>query len=229
MNKLFRLGLWAPLLVILVACQSVVELRDKPYAAKSRTKPDQLEEFLAAGDKALARDQLSVPLRNSAFELYRNALVLDPENSHARRGLGLIGQRYAALANAAMSRGNSAQALEFLSQGLRVEPRASVLINLRKSLLQLQQKVATGKQWQVWPLDKHRLAKRDQRLAKSLQVIAGELVLTGDRIAIYSRTEAEARWVYQQLRQAWPGHRFVVTTGLSSKPRIVRAPVVGEV
>ncbi|MDN3638364.1 tetratricopeptide repeat protein [Simiduia curdlanivorans] len=216
----------------LLGCSQITEIVPritKPaFEPRSEAKSDQLLEYLAAADAALARDHLSRPKRNSAFELYRNALVLDPENVHAHNGVVLILRRYMALANAALSQGNFERALTLLARAQSLDANNRDVIQMRQALVQQEQLSLNGERPIVVKLSVKELESRDPALVQRLQALALSLADSGERIVIYARTDIESRWLYQQLKQAQPNHHFVVTTGLSSRPRIVRVPVVRE-
>ena len=220
------------LLGYLAGCSQITEfvprLPKPAFEPQAVAKRDQVLEYLAAADAALARDHLSRPRRNSAFELYRNALVLDPENIHAHNGVSLILRRYIALANAALSQGNFERALTLLARAQSLDANNRAVIQMRQALVQQEQLASSGERPIVVTLDVDQLESRDPALVQRLRALALSLANSGDRIVIYARTDIESRWLYQQLKQAQPSHRFVVTTGLSSRPRIVRVPVVGE-
>ncbi|AFU99089.1 N-acetylglucosaminyltransferase, MurG [Simiduia agarivorans SA1 = DSM 21679] len=225
-----RVWIVTALLVFLSGCvpqltQLTQLQRPAPFEPSAVEPENQLLEYLAAADEALARDHLTVPLRNSAFELYRGALVLDPENPHARRGLSMICRRYLALANAALSEGDYKRAQRYLRRLLRVDPQNPEAIALRQALAQQEQLVLAGAALNELPLPVDALSSRDPGLVAQLQGLASQLVRHKERIVIYARTDAEARWVYQQLKQAQPQFQFSATTGLSPRPRIVVVPV----
>lgn len=223
---------WIVTVLLLLLCGCVPQLsqltqlnRPAVFAPKATEPENQLLEYLAAADEALARDHLTKPLRNSAFELYRGALVLDPENPHARRGLSMICRRYLALANAALSEGEYKRARRYLERLLRVDPQNPDAIALRQALAQQEQLVLAGAALKELSLPVEALSSRDPALVLELQKLAAQLARQRERIVIYARTDAEARWVYQQLKQAQPQLYLSVTTGLSPRPRIVVVPI----
>lgn len=198
------------------------------FQPRAEYGPDQVVEYLAAADKALARDHLDDPVRNSALELYRNALILDSDNAHARQGIALVVRRYIALSNAALSKGQFEYATALLTRANAIDPANSVIIHLRQSLAQQEQLVLAGGMPKIIALDIDALAKRDQGLVTLLHQLAEELAISGERLVIYARTDTDVRWIYQQLKQARPEHHFIVTSGLSARPRIVSVPVPPE-
>ncbi|WHI48901.1 hypothetical protein [Microbulbifer sp. VAAF005] len=51
------------------------------------------------------------------------------------------------------------------------------------------------------------LAARSAGLVEQLQRVAGRIRSEQLRVIIVARSDAEGRWVYQQLREAVPGYR----------------------
>ena len=195
------------------------------FEPQSTLAADQALEYLAAADEALSRDHLSKPRRNSAFELYRNALVLDPENIHAHNGISLVIRRYIALANAALNQGDFERALTLLERAHGLDANNLTVIKMRQALAQQEQLAINGVRPITLRLNIKELERRDPALVQILKELAESVASSGERIVIYARTDVESRWIYQQLKQAQPHYRFIVTTGLSSKPRIVRVPI----
>ena len=73
---------------------------------KNRLK---LQGMLGAAARALGENRLSTPAGDNAVERYRAVLELDPGNSTALAGLRKVGERYAALAEAALAKGDAAR------------------------------------------------------------------------------------------------------------------------
>ena len=216
-------------MLCLAACSQMTEfvprLSQPEFQPQSLVVADKVLVYLAAACQALATDPLSRPRRNSAFELYRNALVLDPENIHAHNGVALVVRRYISLANAALSQGRFERALSLLARAQNIDGNNSAVIAMRQALVQQEQLASIGERPITLKLAVDELEGRDPKLVGQLQNLALSLAATGERIVIYARTDSESRWLYQQIKQAQPSHHFIVTTGLSSQPRIVRVPV----
>ncbi|UTA47587.1 hypothetical protein L1F30_15705 [Simiduia sp. 21SJ11W-1] len=207
------------------ACSQVSErIRPATFVPVSTEPKAQAREYIAMADRALADDQLSRPWRNSAVQLYRKALKLDPNNRRALKGLALADRRFVGLANAALSRGNVERAYTLLDRAIELNPENQPARALRQSLVQQEQWLLALGKASVMELDARALSERQEALAKNLQKLAVELASSGERIVIYTRTDAEARWVYQQLKRAKPEVFFSASTGLSATPRIIRVP-----
>ena len=80
---------------------SVMPEQPAPPAAAPATVTDThtsdnpaITPLLEAADRALAANQLTTPVGNNAYELFKSVLVIDPQNSDAIAGIGNIRQRY---------------------------------------------------------------------------------------------------------------------------------------
>lgn len=210
---------------VLVSCAQVAErIRPAQFQPSASTPAAQALEYVAAADLALARDQLSRPWRNSAVQLYRRALALDPDNTRAQRGLAMADRRFVALANAALSKGNFERAYKLLDRAVSLNPDNRAARQLQLRLVQQEQWLLAMGQATVIELDADALDERREALAERLGQLAAELAETGERIVIYTRTDAEARWVYSQIKRAKPDLYVMASTGLSASPRIIRVP-----
>jgi tetratricopeptide (TPR) repeat protein len=95
-----------------------------------------LQDMLQRAAQQLARDQLSQPAGDNAYETYREILRLAPENSQAREGLLRIAGRYQALAQAQMEQGRYQQSLMLIGEGLAIVPSHQELLKLKHRVLE---------------------------------------------------------------------------------------------
>lgn len=85
---------------------------------------EQIETLLALARAARARDRLTRPVGDNAYEYYQQVLAIAPDEPEALAGLAAIAQRYRELAEAAMDRGSLAAARQFLQRARSVRPGA---------------------------------------------------------------------------------------------------------
>lgn len=83
-----------------------------------------IESLLASAREAHARDRLTRPVGNNAYEYYQQVLALKAEQPEALAGLAAIAQRYRELAEAAMDRQALHLARRFLQRARSVRPGA---------------------------------------------------------------------------------------------------------
>lgn len=183
-----------------------------------------LEQWLARADKALADDRLLTPADDNAYERYQAVLYLDPNNDRARTGLQAIVLRYLDLARSAARRGALTQAREMLDRAEVVEPGNPLVEEMEAELAQARarwrESGPLAESGDSYLLDPRRLSEKAPELAQELHQLAARLPETEDFVLIVARTDAEARWIYRQLREAVPDYRVRGNVQLGSPPSI---------
>ena len=94
---------------------------------------------MQAGDRALAALRLTTPVDDNALLHYSRVLQIDPQHAGAANGIERIAASYAALAQRARQKGDSARARVYLDRGLKVDPDHSGLVSLLAQLDQAEQ------------------------------------------------------------------------------------------
>jgi tetratricopeptide (TPR) repeat protein len=94
----------------------------------------QLPELLSKARQALHTDRLLIPAGRSAYDYYRQALLLDPDNTQAQQGINRIVSRYTALAGYAITQGDADRADRYIERGLRVQPDDERLLAMQRNL-----------------------------------------------------------------------------------------------
>jgi len=97
-----------------------------------RSQRTHVSGLLRLGDKALREYRLTTPASNSAYHHYGKVLKLDPGNRRAQDGLHQIAERYAWLAEEQIGKSKYDRAQHYISLGLKVQPRNSRLLGLKK-------------------------------------------------------------------------------------------------
>ncbi len=105
----------------------------KPLIEESaqQTTP-QLEQLLIRADSQFTKNQLSYPSGESAKDLYRAALKLDPSSKAAKTGLSRIADKYLLFAQSQLKKGNRPKALRSVRLGLSIRPKHKGLKKLEK-------------------------------------------------------------------------------------------------
>lgn len=106
-------------------------------ADPSESQLQQVDEYIAEGDRLLAKDALTLPDEANALAAYRQALVLDPGSPRAWAGLQNIVRRYIQLAQIRIDDGEWSRAGEFVGRGLLVDPNNRELLSLQSRLTAL--------------------------------------------------------------------------------------------
>lgn len=187
-----------------------------------------LEQWLEQADKALSDDRLLTPEDDNAYERYQAVLYLDPNNDRARTGLQAIVLRYLDLARSAARRGALAPAREMLERAQLVDPGNSLVEEMEAELRQARERWReSGPLAEVGDshlLDPRRLSEKAPELVQELHQLARRLPETEEFVLIVARTDAEARWIYRQLREAVPDYRVRGNIQLGSPPSIRLVP-----
>lgn len=194
------------------------------------TKEQQAAKLLILnGEYTLSQNQLLTPANDNAFDYFRAALKLDPDNQRAKGGLQGIVMRYVDLARQAAARGNYSQATTMLNNARIVDPE-NLLIKEVSAAISDQIRLAP-------PVEPYRgganefllnadlLGKNDPQILAKLSEIARKLKDTNTLAIIIARTDVEGRWIYQKLREAVPGHRVRGDIKLGSPARIQLVPI----
>jgi hypothetical protein len=225
---------------MLSACQTKPEppkpvvIAPKPPVPVAPVKKVETKEQLAVrllilnGEYTLTHDQLLTPVEDNAFDYFRAALKLDPNNQRAKGGLLGIVMRYVDLARQAAARGNYSLATTMLNNARMVDP---------DNLLIKEVSVALSEQIQSAPqvepyrggadeflLDTGLLGKSDPEISTHLSQIAQKLKETDGLAMIIARNDVEGRWIYQQMRAAVPGYRVRGDIQIGYPPRVKLVP-----
>jgi TonB family protein len=108
-----------------------------PRAVGSLTQDEQIADFLARGEMALATDRLVDPRGNNAVEYYRGVLALQPDNAGAHTGLERVGMKLEARVLEALQARDPARGATALATLQRAVPDYARLDELRAELLTL--------------------------------------------------------------------------------------------
>ena len=107
---------------------------------------ERIDALLHTAQAALADTRLALPADNSAYYYYQQVLELDPDNSQARDGVTHIAERYLALANKAVEKGQYTKAKQYVHLGLSVQSDHPDLASLDTRLKGLEKKSAPSSQ-----------------------------------------------------------------------------------
>lgn len=239
-NSVGRSGLLIVLACALSACQIPFYVNQKKQPAPAPapvvqpkpviTKEQQVVKMLLLnGEYTLSRDQLLTPANDNAFDYFRAALKLDPENTRAKGGLQGIVMRYVDLARQAAARGNYSQATTMLNNARVVDPNNLLIKEVAAGLTEQIKSAPPVEPYRgganEFLLDASLLGKDDPQIIAKLTEIAQKLQSTDSLAMIIARSDVEGRWIYQKMRDAVPGYRVRGDIKLGSPPRVQLVPV----
>ena len=186
-----------------------------------------IKNMLADADYALSQYKLLNPISDNAHDRYRSVLLMDPENEHAKLGLQTIAMHYVEAARNAAKRGNisEAQTLIRYARGIDNNP---VVQDAEQTLRKQAASVPPARPYQAGDgevvLDSKLLQAKDPQINSQLASVAQKARQTDQFVLIIARSDAEGRWVYQQLRNAVPGYlvRGDIRIGQPARVKLVR-------
>lgn len=177
------------------------------------------------GEYTLAHDQLLTPDNDNAYNYFRAALKLDPNNQRAKGGLQGIVMRYVDLARQAAARGNYSVATTMLNNA-RIVDRDNLLIKEVSAAISEQIKSSPPVESykggsNEFLLDVNLLGKDNPQVLARLAEIVNKLKTTNSLALIIARTDNEGRWIYQKMREVDPEYRVRGDIKLGSPPRVI--------
>lgn len=193
------------------------------------TKEQQVVKMLILnGEYTLSQSQLLTPTNDNAYDYFRAALKLDPNNARAKGGLQGIVMRYVDLARQAAARGNYSQATTMLNNARIVDPTNLLIKEVAAGLTEQIKSAPPVEPYRgganEFLLDASLLGKDDPKMIAKLTEIAQKLKSTNSLAMIIARTDVEGRWIYQKMRDAVPGYRVRGDIKLGSPPRVQLVP-----
>ena len=203
---------------------------DTALDSAQQKRDRRVERWLEAAERALEEDRLMTPVDDNAYDRYQAILLVEPGNLRARSGLQAITLRYLELARSAMQKGRLAHAQTMLERGAKVDPDSPLVARVRQSLQEARQRqkqapVMEGEdQDKVYELNPYHLSQRASELVEELHRVARRVREEEAFVLIISRTDAEGRWIYQQMRDAVPGYLLRGNIHLGSQPRLELKP-----
>jgi hypothetical protein len=215
----------------LVACQTVPK-PEEPVApvAEQVAAPVPLtaqqkviNSLLSEADYCLSQNRLLNPIADNAHDRYRSVLLMDPENERAKTGLQTISLRFVELARTAAKRGSLSEAQSYIRDARAIDNNPVVqdaAETLRKQVSSAPApKAYVAGEGEVI-LDAKLLQAKDAQINAQLTGVAQKAKQTDQFVLIIARSDAEGRWIYQQLRTAVPGYLVRGDIKLGSPARV---------
>lgn len=221
---------------LLFACQSApkqeqaAEVAPPPAPAPVHVHPQQkaIDFLLSEADWALSQGKLLNPINDNAHDRYRSVLLMDPKNEHALLGLQTIARRYLDMAHDAARKGKMNDAQIMIKYARTIDDSAEVqqaAESMRKQVANIEPpkpyKAADGET----VLDAKMIKVKDPQITTQLVGIAQKAKQTDEFVLIVAGTDADGRWIYQQLRNAVPGYlvRGDIRIGQPARVKLVKS------
>ena len=177
--------------------------------------PPDVGPILEQARLAFEAHRMTSPAEHSAYALYQDVLRLDPDNDDARRGLEKIVERYVRFALEAIERRQFPRARSMLARARLVDATHPAIAPTEHQV----RLVERAERDRV-RLDPDRLSRRAATLGQILYDLGTRAKASGCRVLINARTDAEGRWIYQQLNGAPGENRIRARLVVASPPMI---------
>jgi hypothetical protein len=171
--------------------------------------------LLDDADRAIDRDHLTYPARNSAMDLYDRVLLLDPDNEDARHGLERIVERYLEMALSAADQARFPQAGAMLDRARLVDPGHPGIAPAEMRI-----RLLNEADRRRFPLEGQALSDREVAAIDVLRQAGLASRGDGCRAEIVARNDAEGRWIYQQMSEAQGQVRIRAELTIGNPPRV---------
>ncbi len=149
-----------------------------------------LEDAAAAFDD----NRLTTPVEDSAYLIYLQILGLDPDNAAAEQGIADIVERYLEWAISNAAEFNIRKATDYLRRATSVDPLHPNIAAV-SAMVEERRRARTV----FHALPSADLRSRSPPAIDTLLNIGAEISATGASAVIVARSDAEGRWIYQQL------------------------------
>ncbi len=176
---------------------------------------DRIDRLLEAAAQALADNRLTTPQPDNAYSLYQEVLKIDPDDPRAQRGFEKIVERYVKLALTAADRQRYEQGWMMLERAREVDPAHPAIAPTERQLDLLE----NARREKV-RLDGSALAQRTSAVQSTLKRLGRRASQAGCRVNISARSDAEGRWVYQQLNSGAGDARVRARLTVASPPTV---------
>jgi hypothetical protein len=176
---------------------------------------DKLDALLERGDRALKDGRLLTPIDNCAYDYYRQALVVAPNHPAALHGLERIAERYVSMAEQAATREQYDKARQLLERARIVDPDLESIATMQA---QIRMRSAAGRDHTN--VDAGQLASRSNELSAQLKTLGTRAKAQDLWVTIRAPTDADGRWIYQQMAAGTGDRRIRAELTLGAPPAV---------
>lgn len=185
--------------------------------------------FLQRAEAAQRKGFLTQPAGASAYDYYLRVRQLDPDNKRAASGIQTIVIEFVERARSALRRRSFGEVNTYLNRAEELAPGNALVSEVRAQLVRERSRASVSlPQGDTLELPASPLAAKSDEVVTLLRSAAERIRSEGARVIIVARTDAEGRWIYQQLREAAAGYRVRGDIRLGSPPRLILQKNAGE-
>ena len=181
--------------------------------------PAESEAFLALldiADRAVADDRLLTPEDDSAYLYYHRALAMAPNSPAPVRGFERIVESYLQKAQLAIERQQWTRAGVMLDRAAFVDRDHTGISAVRQQL-----DLLANAERLILRLGSSELRKRSSAIAAKLVEFGDHARAPNARVSIRAPSDADARWIYQQLSRSPGDRRIRGETEIGLPPQVV--------
>lgn len=199
---------------------------------REQQRQGRINNMLAAAHNAYADNRLTLPAHDNAFDRYAAVLLLDPDNREAKAGLQAVQLSYVDLIRTALRDNRVDEARRHLQQAQQYFSGSLLLDDLQKEIGRAQERYRQqlvrvseqDLQGELFPLPAQELSRKSIEIRGFLAKVARRLEDTDESVLIMARTDAEGRWIYQQMNDAVPDYRIRGDIRVTSTPQLQLMP-----
>ncbi|WP_139304912.1 N-acetylglucosaminyltransferase [Microbulbifer marinus] len=198
-----------------------------PLPQSTAPSPEEIRQrnvafFLERAEAAQREGFLTQPAGASAYDYYLRVKQLDPDNRRAASGIQTIVIEFVERARDALRRRAFGEVNSYLSRAEELAPGNALVAEVRAQLVRERSRAKLDlPQGETVALPAAQLAAKSDDAVALLRGAAERIRRDGLRVIIVARTDAEGRWIYQQLREAVPGYRIRGDIKLGNPPRLL--------
>ena len=185
-----------------------------------------IDELLWLAQRASAAGKLSAARGDGALELYQQVLKLQPDNAEAQSGINDIVVQCAQRARDAIAASRWIQAYNMIELADMARPGNPLLKELNRDLAAARELQRSGLPpgSEVLRLLPEDLDNSHKQPSERLRAAARRLLQSDEAIVIVARSDAEGRWIYQQLKEAADGRRIRGDIKIGREVQIIFMP-----
>ncbi len=193
------------LIITLAGCQLVTPPAVVPSVDTTTLPPrlsvkeQRINQLLTEARVAFEANRLTTPVDDNAYLRYTQVLAMDESNAAALLGLSEIVEKYLSWALDHLAAGNLASARRYVGTAQSVDP-----LHPNLAAVQARLNEAVNSREVSYDLPVRDLSNRADWLVGRLLEIGREVQRRNARVIITARSDAEGRWIYQQLNLATP-------------------------
>ena len=208
--------------IALGACSVITPSTTPPPTVPNAIDWDRVEYFLNRAEVALDKGQLDTPNDDNAFAWYQRVLEIAPDQPDATYGLERIVERYIERAMAAIAREAWIAARAELDFAEQIDRDSAGILVLRRQIKLLE----NARRWSLdLPADEVR--RRSRSASLKLKNFSPTARAPNARVMIRAGSDADGRWMYEQLNDG-PGQRRIrgeIEIGSPPQVRVLVMPL----